>query len=207
MQNIFKYALNKKNNSITIYNGLVKNFEWDLQHEFVRYPSGHKIWFPEKTIFFTEHLTELILNEEQEKYMNDFLNRVEEFGTYITESLNSKIITEKMKNTINTISSHTYTIDTYKVGANGLELDGKFRTIDFVKGSRIEEENEVPGQSGLTIEQLLILCQIHLESVNQGVLQNEYNNNTLECIQKAIDCQAARTRDREDRKVQATYQK
>jgi hypothetical protein len=72
MQNIFKYSYHIQYNKIIIYNGLIERDE-ELLHEFINYPSCHKIWFPKETILSNKHLVELILNKKQIEDLNKFL--------------------------------------------------------------------------------------------------------------------------------------
>lgn len=104
---------------------------------------------------------------------------------------------------ITRVSSHAYELPVYKIAENGSEDDGVMQ-IYFCKGSKLEPEN---GQPGFFTESLIQLCADHLESVNQGDLENPYTTAAVAHLKAALEILDERVKDREKRGVFQTYQK
>lgn len=102
---------------------------------------------------------------------------------------------------INRLSSHTYELPWYRIGADGAE-DAGMELIQFCKGSKGN-----PEQEGLFSESLIELCKIHLESVNQGDLENPFTTSAINSLKEALWFLNERTEYRKRRGVLQTYQK
>lgn len=106
-----------------------------------------------------------------------------------------------MTKTITRVSSHIYELPVFHVTENGLEqIDSE--SIQFCKGSR-----RVPDHQGFITETLLELCRVHLESVNQGELENKFTTEAIEHIRLALWNLEERQKDRIKRDVAQTYEK
>ena len=110
---------------------------------------------------------------------------------------------EKMKDPKNIIrlSSHTYELPCFEVGMSGLRYHSS-QGISFCKGSK-----DTPVHPGFITESLIQLCKMHLESVNQGELENKFTTTAIEHLQAALWNLEERQKDRQDRGVAQTYQK
>lgn len=102
---------------------------------------------------------------------------------------------------IKRLNSHTYELPWYRIGPDGAE-DAGMEIIQFCKGSK-----ENPVQEGLFTESLIELCRIHLESVNQGDLENPYTTSAINSLKGALWFLNERVEDRKLRGVLQTYQK
>jgi len=99
------------------------------------------------------------------------------------------------------LSSHTYELPVYKVTENGLvHIGGK--DIEFCKGSK-----DAPAHPGFITDTLIQLLVEHLESVNQGELENKFTTTAIEHLQAALWNLEERQKDRQARGVAQTYQK
>jgi hypothetical protein len=106
--------------------------------------------------------------------------------------------------TITRLSSHTYELPAYQITENGAEnMPGKF-VIKLCKGSK---DNPSEGHPGFFTESLIQLCADHLESVNQGGLENVYTTAAVAHLKAALEILDERVKDREARGVFQTYQK
>ena len=105
-----------------------------------------------------------------------------------------------------TEDSHTYLVPTYKVAPNGLESTSKNIAISFVRGSKVEGENKLPPLNGVVPEQLITLCIMHLNKVND-LVPSEYTSNALLQLENARMYLDMRIKDREERNVLNTYKK
>lgn len=109
-----------------------------------------------------------------------------------------------MIKSIKRLSSHTYELPCYQITENGAEnMPGKF-VIKLCKGSKLEPEN---GHPGFFTESLIQLCADHLDSVNQGRLENVYTTAAVAHLKSALEILDERVKDREKRGVLQTYQK
>jgi hypothetical protein len=103
--------------------------------------------------------------------------------------------------TITRLSSHVYELPAYQITENGAESIDPV-VIQFCKGSKLE-----PVHPGFFTESLIQLCADHLESVNQGHLQNDYTTAAVAHLKTALEILDERVKDREKRGVFQTYQK
>lgn len=102
---------------------------------------------------------------------------------------------------ITRLSSHVYELPTFKITENGLE-EFQTATIQFIKGSK-----DAPVHPGFITESFIELCKMHLESVNQGDLENPFTTQAIEHLQAALWNLQERQKDRQARGVAQTYQK
>ena len=102
---------------------------------------------------------------------------------------------------ITRLSSHTYELPTYYISEDGAQ-GFKSKVIAFCKGSK-----DNIGHPGFFTETLIELCKIHLESVNQGDLENPYTAQAIEHLRAALWNLDERIKDRQARGVFQTYQK
>lgn len=77
--------------------------------------------------------------------------------------------------------------------------------LQFVRGSKNGEG--VDRYDGITVEQLLLTCKLRLEAVNKGDLYTLTTAAAIKSIEAALTAVTARTVDRQNRGVLATYQK
>jgi hypothetical protein len=103
--------------------------------------------------------------------------------------------------TITRLSSHTYELPAYVITENGAE-DAGVHPIYFCKGSK-----DNPGQIGLFTESMIQVLIDHLESVNQGSLENVYTTAAVAHLKASLEILDERIKDREARGVLQTYQK
>lgn len=121
------------------------------------------------------------------------------------------------KTIVNKINSHHFVIPTYTVVEDkGIQLSsevykddmsnmGKI-SISFVRGSKIQDENKLPKQDGILVEQLLEMCKQQLESVNVGEFRNRDTSLAITHIENAILRLLKRELDRKKNKTLGTYQ-
>jgi len=103
-------------------------------------------------------------------------------------------------------NSHSYSVNTYTVGPNGLEITGA-QPINLVRGSKVDGENILSKQDGFLTEQLLWIAQNYLSEVNVGDMKTRETSIAITKIQEALMWINKRHDDRVERKVLNTYNK
>lgn len=106
-----------------------------------------------------------------------------------------------MTKQITRLSSHTYELPTYYISEDGAK-DFETKVVAFCMGSK-----DSVGHPGFFTETLIELCKIHLESVNQGELENPYTTQAIDHLEEALWFTQERIKDRQARGVFQTYQK
>ncbi len=100
-----------------------------------------------------------------------------------------------------------YKIPTYKVVPNvGIEKTQHTILIPFVRGSKIQNENEMLPVTGVIHETLLAMILKDLGIKNEE-FPNTYTEKAIEYIANALALLEDRQRDRNNRNVQGTYHK
>jgi hypothetical protein len=91
------------------------------------------------------------------------------------------------KTIVEKLAEHQYAVPLYSVEeGKGIVLSGKVIDIDFVRGSIVTEENTLPKQDGVLVEQLLEVCRQHLVSVNVGQLASHETSLAITAIEEAM---------------------
>lgn len=98
----------------------------------------------------------------------------------------------------------TYDLPTYKVTNQGLE-DGKGLRLIFCKGNK--EDESVFRQEGVFTETLIKVAKEYLEEVNKGEMATRETSMAITKLDEALLWIDKRSRDRQLRQVQGTYQK
>lgn len=98
------------------------------------------------------------------------------------------------------VDSHTYVIPKFSLNPS-FDLHSNV-VIQFLKG---EVGKEV--HPGFVTETIINLCKVHLESVNQGELENLYTTSAINSLKEALWFLNERVEDRKRRGVFQTYQK
>lgn len=102
-------------------------------------------------------------------------------------------------------SGSVYKLPTYKiVPGKGIQKTGRTQFISFVRGSKIDGENEFPPVEGVVHETLLSMMLHDLNLKNQEV-PNEYTPEVIKHLGAARDIMEQRIKDRHERNVLGTY--
>lgn len=95
----------------------------------------------------------------------------------------------------------------FTVGKNGIELTENALQIDFVRGSKVVDENKVPKLDGILCEQLIGIVIDRLQKFNQGDLRTKETSVTITKFEEGLLWLLKRTIDRQSRNVLGTYKK
>jgi len=91
------------------------------------------------------------------------------------------------KTIVEKLGEHVYEIPLYTVeDGKGIVLTEVGQLIKFVRGSINTEENVLPKQDGVLVEQLLEVCRQHLVSVNIGQLASRETSLAITAIEEAM---------------------
>lgn len=99
-----------------------------------------------------------------------------------------------------------YSLPMYEISeGKGLEpIENARHIFGFVKGAT--NDNSIPKQSGIILEEMLAVLVHHLEKVNKDV-PSQYGTDTIAHIKAALECQIERRVERALRGVLGTYTK
>lgn len=122
------------------------------------------------------------------------------------------------KTVVNKMDSHKYTIPVYTVTDKGIELvEDVFKNfenkptselyIQFVRGSKVQNENTIEKLDGVLPEQLIAACIDYLKTVNVGELSNRDTSIAITHLEDALLRLYAREYNRRKEGVLGTYQK
>lgn len=104
--------------------------------------------------------------------------------------------------------AHNYNVPLYTiVEGKGIDLTADSLTIQFVRGSKVEDENILPKIDGVLVEQLLAVCIDHLKAVNVGELKNSYTDAAIDALEEAGLFLEARENKRKKENTLGTYKK
>lgn len=102
-------------------------------------------------------------------------------------------------------AGYQYQLPMYKVTNEGIEDSNFVLPINFCKGNKNDET--LLRQEGVFVESLLETCVDRLKTVNQGELSTRETAIAITKIEEAVMWLEKRSKDREIRRVQGTYQK
>lgn len=122
------------------------------------------------------------------------------------------------KTIVHKIEDYKYTLPVYTVTDKGIELvEDVFKNfenkpdselyIQFVRGSKVQDENKVEALDGVLPQQLIAACIDHLKILNTGELFNTDTMLAIEHLENALLRLYAREYKRNKRGVLGTYQK
>lgn len=126
------------------------------------------------------------------------------------------------KNIIDDVADYQYRVPAYTVMydkgiqlvenvnatlPDDIELPQDHTYIQFVKGSKIKEENKSYCLDGVLVEQLLFVCLDHLQTVNVGDLANRDTSIAITHIEEALLRLGKRELERKSNGTLGTYKK
>lgn len=118
------------------------------------------------------------------------------------------------------VATHQYRIPVYTILTNkGIKLIEEVYTdypsdveipadhvyLQFVKGSKVQEENTSYSLDGILTEQLIAVCIDHLKTVNVGDLANRETSMAITKLEEAFLWLAKRTLERQNNGKFGTY--
>lgn len=112
------------------------------------------------------------------------------------------------KTIVEKVAEHQYAVPLYSVEeGKGIVLQEQMLDINFVRGSIVGNENILPKQDGVLVEQLLEVCLQHLKGVNVGPLATRETSLAITAIEEAQLRLYQREYNRKKAGTLGTYQK
>jgi len=103
--------------------------------------------------------------------------------------------------------SHSYILPTYNVEEGKGIVESGALQINFVRGSKTENENIIPKQKGIITEHLIEVMIKHLQSVNVGDLRTRDTSIAITHLEDALLRLNKRSIERKNNNTQGTYKK